>query len=105
MNVIMVRAKVKAESVADVEAAARTMFAAIGKAQPEGVRYASCRLPDGVTFVALLAVEDGADGADNPLAAVPEFREFQENLKGWIAAPPTPEQLTVIGSYRFFEVS
>jgi hypothetical protein len=99
MNVMMVRARVKAESVADVEAAARTMFSAIEEAQPQGVRYASCRLPDGVTFVVLLALEDGTN---NPLSTVPEFREFQESLKGWLAEPPIPEQLTVIGSYKLF---
>ncbi|MGH2585577.1 MAG: hypothetical protein ACRDJE_11745 [Dehalococcoidia bacterium] len=99
MNVMMVRAKVKTESVADVEAAARKMFSAIEAVQPQGVRYASCRLPDGVTFVAVLALEDGTN---NPLTTVPEFREFQESLKGWLAEPPIPEQLTVIGSYRFF---
>ena len=99
MNVMMVRAKAKAESVADVEAAARTMFSAIEEAQPRGVRYASCRLPDGVTFVALLALDDGTE---NPLPTVPAFREFQENLEGWLAEPPAPEQLTVVGSYGLF---
>jgi hypothetical protein len=99
MNVMMLRAKVRAESVAEVEAAATSMFAAIDAAQPQGVRYASCRLPDGVTFVVLLALEDGTD---NPLAAVPAFTEFQANLKQWIAEPPIPEQLHVVGSYRLF---
>ena len=99
MNVMMVRAKVEAESVAEVEAAAKTMFAAINEAQPRGVRYASSLLPDGVTFVVLLALDDPTD---NPLTAVPEFNEFQGNLKNWIAEPPIAEQVTVIGSYRLF---
>jgi hypothetical protein len=42
------------------------------------------------------------EGIENPLAAVPEFREFQANLKDWIAEPPTTEQLTVVGSYNLF---
>jgi hypothetical protein len=49
--------------------------------------------------VALLQVDDGVD---NPLPALPEFREFQENLKNWVAEPPTPDQMTVVGSYRLF---
>jgi hypothetical protein len=28
--------------------------------------------------------------------------EFQENLKQWMAEPPTVEQMTVVGSYRLF---
>jgi hypothetical protein len=42
------------------------------------------------------------DGIQNPLPTVPEFREFQDNLKNWITEPPTPDQLTVIGSYNLF---
>lgn len=99
MNVLMVRSKVKADSAAEVEAAVAKMFAAIEQAQPRGVRYASCRLPDGVTYVAMLALEDPAA---NPLAAIPAFTEFQENLKGWLAEPPSVEQLTVAESYGVF---
>jgi hypothetical protein len=57
------------------------------------------QLPDSATFVILLQLEEGIE---NPLAAVPEFREFQANLKDWIAEPPTTEQLTVVGSYNLF---
>jgi len=54
MTVHMVQAKIRRESVSDVEAAAKRMFAAIDAAQPEGLRYASSLLPDGETFLALL---------------------------------------------------
>jgi hypothetical protein len=100
MTVLMVRSKVKAESAGEVEAAVKAMFAAIEAARPQGVRYASCRLPDGVTYIALLQLEEGVE---NPLPSVPAFREFQENVKQWLAEPPTPEQLTIICSYRLFE--
>jgi hypothetical protein len=61
MNVHMVQTKVKAERVTDVQTAAKKMFAAVDAAQPEGMRYASCLLPDGETFVALLQVDDGVE--------------------------------------------
>jgi hypothetical protein len=78
MAVLMVRSKIRAEAVGDVDAAVEHLFAAIHQAQPEGIRYASFRLPDGVTYVALLALDEGVD---NPLPALPEFSEFQDNLK------------------------
>jgi hypothetical protein len=81
-----------------MEAAATDMFTAIKQAAPHGVRYASCRLPDGVTYVALLELDD----ADNPLAAVPAFRKLQEGLEDWLAEPPVIEQLTPVGSCRLF---
>ena len=75
------------------------MFAAIEQAQPKGVRYASCKLPDGETSVILLKLEEGIE---NPVATVPAFREFRDSLSSWMAEPPVPEHLTVVGSYNLF---
>lgn len=99
MNVMMLRAEVKPDSVDDVEARVAKMFAAIEQTQPAGVRYASCRVAGSTTFVILLQF---ADGIENPLPGVPEFKEFQANLPDWLAKPPAPEQLTVVGSYNLF---
>jgi hypothetical protein len=99
MDTMMLQATVKPECVAEVETAVRTMFAAIDAARPEGVHYSSCRASDGVTFVVLLALDEGVE---NPLPAIPEFRAFQAGLGAWLAAPPVPESMTVVGSYRMF---
>lgn len=99
MNVTMIRATVKPESVHDLEAAARAMFSALEERQPGGVRYASSRLPGGTTYVILLALEQPAE---NPLPSIPEFQAFQQGLRSWLAEAPTAEQLSVIGSYRLF---
>jgi hypothetical protein len=99
MKVWMVRAKVKAEQVAAIEAAGKRIFEALEREQPQGIRYTTCRLPDGVTYINLLELDDGVD---NPLLDLPEGRAFQEGRKTWMAEPPTSEQLTVVGSYRFF---
>ena len=99
MNVLMVRAKVKAEHVAEIEAAGKRIFEALEREQPQGFRYTTCRLPDGVTYVNLWEIDDGVD---NPLSILPEARAFQEGLKTWMAEPPIYEQLTVSGSYRVF---
>ena len=98
MSVMMIRTQVRPDRTAEVEAAVQKMFAAIKEAQPQGVRYASCKLLDGVTFVVILEL----DGPANPLVTVPEFTQFQENLKDWLAGPPTAEPLQVIGSYQLF---
>jgi hypothetical protein len=99
MSVHMVHAKINRESVTDVQAGAKKMFAAVDAAQPEGIRYASCLLPDGETFVALLQVDDGVE---NPLPGFPEFREFLEGVEASRAEPANVQPLTVIGSYRLF---
>jgi len=97
MTATMIRAQVKDECVAEAEQAARTMFAAINEARPGGVKYASSRVGDN-TFVVLIQF----DGDENPLAAIPEFREFQAALPQYLAGPPVVEQLDVLGSYALF---
>jgi hypothetical protein len=99
MNVITVRATLKEEHVADAEAAAKRMFAAIEREGIEGVRYASIKLQDGVTFLALLELEDGIE---NPLPGLPEAQEFYASLPGWYTEPPEVGPGTVVGSYRLF---
>jgi hypothetical protein len=99
MNVLTVRATLKEEHVAEAEAAVRRMFAAIEREGLEGIRYASVKLQDGVTFVAMLELEDGVE---NPLLALPEAQEFYASLPGWYAEQPEVGPGTVIGSYRLF---
>jgi hypothetical protein len=99
MNVLMVRAKIKEENVADAQAAIGKVIQALEQPQPAGVRYASCLLSDGVTFVALL--ELAPDGS-HPLRGFPAYMEMVEALKQWYAEPPAVEQMTVTGSYGLF---
>jgi len=79
--------------------AAKKVFAAIDEAQPEGLRYASCLLPDGETFIALLQLDDGLE---NPLPGFPEFQQFIQEVEAQRAEPANVQPLTVVGSYRLF---
>jgi hypothetical protein len=99
MSVLTVRAKLKEEHVADAVAAVKRMFAAIERERLEGIRYASVMLEDGVTFLALLEVEDGLE---NPLPGLPEAQQFYDRLPGWYTEPPDVAPGTVVGSYRLF---
>ena len=38
-------------------------------------------------------------GADNPLATLPAFAEFQRELAQRCVEPPAPSDATVVGSY------
>jgi hypothetical protein len=99
MGLMMVRAKIKVDSIDEIEAAGRKLFSAIDREQLQGIRYASFRLPDGVTYLNFLQLEDGIQ---NPLPALPEGKEFGEKLKSWMAEPVCSQSLTIIGSYRLF---
>ena len=99
MNLVMVRSTIKEENVADAQAAIKKVIQALEQAQPADVRYASCLLSDGVTFVALLKLED--DGS-HPLRDLPAYVEMVESLKQWYDGPPAAERMTVTGSYGLF---
>jgi hypothetical protein len=99
MSLQMAKAKIKTESVTDVQVAAKKMFAALDAAQPEGIRYAWLVLPDGETFVALVQADDGVV---NPIPGFPEFRKLQEVVEAARSGTSDVQPLTVIGSYRLF---
>ena len=73
MNVLMVRAKIKEENVVEAKAAIEKVIQALDQSHPASVQYASCLLSDGVTFVALLKLED--DGG-HPCAICPPTRRW-----------------------------
>jgi hypothetical protein len=98
MNVLMIRAKIKEENVAEAQAATDKVIQALEQVQPD-VHYGVTRLSDGVTLVAFLEMEPGQE---HPLRTLPAYAEMLENLKEWYAEPPTVENMTVIGSYQLF---
>jgi hypothetical protein len=96
----MVRYQVRDESVAEVEAGIEKAMAAIEAERPAGVRYAMGKLPDGVTFVGVLELEDRVE---NPLPGIAAARELQQSLPGLVVGePPMPQPVQVVGSYRLF---
>jgi hypothetical protein len=99
MNLLMVRARLKEENVAEATAATEKVIEAMKQARLADVRYAAGVLDDGVTFVALLEMEPGQE---HPLRTFPAYVELIENLKEWYDGPPTVEHMTVIGSYHLF---
>ena len=53
MRQVMVRYKVKPDRVAENEALVRAVYEELAATEPAGLRYATFRLEDGVTFVHL----------------------------------------------------
>ncbi len=99
MSVMLVRQNVKDGSIEEAEAAVRDLFTTLDRVRPEGLRYASTRVVDSSTFVILFEL---ADGIEDPRPAIPEYVQFQEQLKSWVDGPPVIERLDVVGSYHVF---
>lgn len=100
MKMIMVRYKTKPDSAAENTQLVENVFEDLRKQNPNGVRYASFRLADGVTFVHIASIET-ADGS-NPLTQSAAFKMFQAGIKDRCEEQPIASDLTMIGSYRLF---
>jgi len=101
MQGVVVRYKTKADQGDDNQALVEAVFADLAATHPEGLRYATFRLDDGVTFVhiAFVETEDGS----NPLGGSAAFAAFQEGIVDRCDEPPAPSPATVVGSYGFFD--
>jgi hypothetical protein len=100
MKRVMVRYRVKADQAADNERFIQAVFAELERDKPAGLRYASFKLEDGVSFVHIASIET-ADGT-NPLLAQPAFKEFSAKIKDRCEEPPVTANLSEVGSYRVF---
>jgi hypothetical protein len=98
MKRVIVRYKVKPERAAENVALVEKVFAQLTREQPAGLRYATFKLEDGVSFIHVAAV-DTADGK-NPLLAVAAFQQFTEAIKDRCVEPPISMQAEVVGEYR-----
>jgi len=99
MKRIMVRHKVKADRAEENEQYARKVYDELHQATPDGIRYATFKLEDAVSFVHIASIETGGP---NPLTQTAAFKAFQEGIKDRCEEPPVAVELTEVGSYRVF---
>jgi hypothetical protein len=100
MKRVMVRYRVKADQAADNERYIGSVFAELEREKPAGLRYASFKLADGVSFIHIASIET-TDGS-NPLSALPSFKEFTARIKDRCEEPPVAVDLHEVGGYRLF---
>ena len=98
MNRVVVRYQTKPESGDENQRFVEQVFEELAEKDPGGVRYATFRLADGVSFVHIAFTE----GDDNPLSETAAFQEFQKDLLDRCDEPPSPQSATLVGSYRMF---
>jgi hypothetical protein len=100
MSVTVVRYQTKSDRAEENQALIEKVFGALDADRPAGLRYASFRLADGVTFVHVASVE--TDDGVNPLTVTPAFAEFLREIGHRVEEGPTASAATVVGSYRFW---
>jgi hypothetical protein len=93
----MVRYKVKADRAAENERYIAKVFEQLKREKPPGLRYASFKLDDGVSFVHIVSLE----AASNPLGELAAFKAFTASIKDRCEEPPVAVNLKEVGSYEF----
>ena len=94
----MVRYRCKPEQVDRNEELVREVYAELHRRDPAGLRYATFRLDDGVTFVHIAEI----DGDGNPLAGIDAFAQFTAHIEERCDEPPHAAGMHEIGSFHLF---
>jgi hypothetical protein len=94
----MVQYKVKADRAAENETYISNVFEELKRTMPDGIRYASFKQADGVSFVHIASIE--TEDGNNPLDESQAFKAFQAEIKDRCEQPPVAVELHEIGSYR-----
>jgi len=91
----VVRYTTRPDAADENERLIKAVFAQLVEERPEGMRYVSIRLNDGVSFVHVALVE----GDVNPLTSLSAFLEFTSDIGGRCVDGPHPAGGTVMGDY------
>ncbi len=98
MAVTVVRYKTKPEQADENQALVEKVFAELSADRPDGLRYASFRLADGVSFVHVADVD-----GENPLFDVEAFKTFTQDIASRCDEAPVASTATLVGAYRVFD--
>ena len=100
MKRVLVRYKVKADKATENQQFVEKVYEELQQKSPEGIRYATFKLDDGVSFVHIASIE--TEDGTNPLGETAAFQQFQANIRDRCEEPPVAVDLDEVGSYRFF---
>jgi hypothetical protein len=92
----MVRYTVRADQAQENARLIGEVFAALRRTTPPGLAYSAYTLEDGVSFVHVASM---SDGANNPLQQLAEFKAFTAGVKERCEIPPVTTTLREVGSY------
>lgn len=96
---VLIHYRVKRDQLEPNKAMLRAVYEDLEAQRPEGLRYATFQLDDGVTFLAYVETdEDTTTAAHHRLKSFHQYRSALEEL---CDQPPSVTMLSEVGSYRF----
>ena len=98
MGSSMVRYKVESGRADENESLVKAVYEQLAHERPDGLHYATFKLPDGVSF---MHVVFESDQPGRILGEVAAFKAFVTDIESRCEEPPVATELTLVGSYRF----
>jgi hypothetical protein len=96
MGSSMVRYKVRPDRVDENVALVQAVYAQLDQERPEGLRYATFQLPDGVSFMHIVIDSEQPGRILNEVAA---FKAFVDDIASRCDEPPVVTEVTLVGRY------
>ena len=96
MGSSMIRYKVRRDRVDENETLVKAVYEQLNRERPEGLHYATFRLPDGVSFMHIVI---DTDQPGRILGEVAAFKAFVTDIESRCDEPPVATEITTIGSY------
>ncbi len=94
----VIRYSTKPESADENQRLVEDVYAELAARDPGGMRYATLRLADGVTFIHIFMTD--SDDTPNTMGDIAAFVEFQRELAQRCVEQPAAQAASVVGSYR-----
>ena|SRR5689334_20021736 len=96
-KIVVVQYRTRPGAAEENQRLVEQVYAQLARENPGGLRYATFRLADGVTFIHLSISE----GEVNPLTQLSTFAEFQREIGERCVELPRLLGASLVGSYHF----
>jgi hypothetical protein len=96
MGSSMVRYKVRPDRADENVSLVKAVYEQLDRERPDGLHYATFRLPDGVSFMHIVFE---TDQPGRILGEVAAFKAFTAEIEARTEEPPVVTELILVGSY------
>jgi hypothetical protein len=96
MGSSMIRYKVRPDRAEENVGLVQAVYAQLDRERPDGIHYATFRLPDGVSFMHIVIDSDEPGRILGELAA---FKAFAGDIESRCDEAPVATELTLVGSF------
>ncbi|HKW19975.1 MAG TPA: hypothetical protein VJO13_01265 [Ktedonobacterales bacterium] len=92
---VVVQYRTRPDAADENQRLVEQVYAQLARENPDGLRYATFRLADGVTFISII------EGEFSPVTQMSAFADYQREIGERCVEAPRLLGASLVGSYRF----